>query len=126
MRRTAFALALVCSLGFVGCSSYKTSETGAEVDVTGTVTGSDGKPVTGLNIVFQPGEAGARPESFPLKADGGFSGKMVVGKYLYYLAGKSESDRNAEALLSKFPAEHRKADQGRSVEVKGGPLKIKF
>ena len=126
MRNLISAAALFTMVGLVGCGGYVSTTPGTEVDVTGTVTVADGKSVAGLNIVFQPGEAGARPESFPLKADGGFAGKMVVGKYLYYLAGKSESDRNAEALLSKFPVEQRKADQGRSVDVKGGALAIKF
>lgn len=126
MRNLIGAVALFALFGLAGCGGYVSTTPGTEVDVTGTVTVADGKSLAGLNIAFQPGEAGARPVSLPLKADGTFSGKMVVGKYLYYLAGKSESDTKAEALLSKFPAEQRKADQGRSVEVKGGALSIKF
>lgn len=127
MRRTALALAFACCLGLVGCTSYKTSETGSEVDVSGTVTGPDGKPITGLNIMFQPAEAGARPESLVLKADGTFAAKMVVGKYLYYVAPAKEGDPRAEAIWLKLPEGYRKADTGRSVEVKSaGALSLKF
>ena len=88
----------------------------------------DGRPLTGVNIVFQPAEAGARPESFPLKADGSFAMKMVLGKYLYYVAGKSDSDTRGEAIVSKLPEAYRKADANRSIEVgsSGGTLSLKF
>ncbi len=128
MRNWLCAIALVGVLGLVGCSSYKSTTPGTEVDVNGVVTGPDGRPLTGLNIVFQPAEAGARPESVPLKADGSFAMKMVVGKYLYYVAGKGDSDTRGEAIVNKLPEAYRKADANRSIEVgsSGGTLSLKF
>ena len=128
MRNLLCAIALLATVGLTGCFGYKSTTAGTEVDVRSTVIGPDGKALTGLSITFQPAEAGARPETFPLKADGSFTGKMLVGKYRYYLSGKSESDRSAEVLLSRLPESYRKAEEKRIVDVDsgGGTLTLKF
>ena len=126
MRNSFWAAALFATVALVGCG-YDNPKTGSEVDVSGTVTGPDGKALTGVSITFQPAEAGARPSSFPLKADGTFSGKMIVGKYLYSVSA-GEGDRKGEAIVSKLPDNYKKVDENRKVEVtsSGGVLKLTF
>ncbi len=127
MRNIFCTVALLGVIGLAGCSSYKDTSPGTEVDVNGTVTGPDGKPLTGVNIVFQPAEAGTRPESIPLKPDGTFTTKMLVGKYLYFVAPKGDSDARGEAIVNKLPESYRKADTNRSIEIgSSGKLTLKF
>ena len=61
---------------------------------------------------------------FPLKADGAFGGKAVVGTYTYYLQAGSAG----EAALEKMPKEARVGAMDRTIEVKAGAgeLQLKF
>jgi hypothetical protein len=109
-----------------GCGGYASTTPGESVDVTGQVTGPDGKPVSGFQVVLQPTGGAGQEVFFPLKADGGFAGKVVAGTYTYYL--KPGKGAATEQALFKMPPAVRAGSMERQIEVKGGgePLVLKF
>ncbi len=97
---------------------------GEEVDVSGKVPAPAGKSIAGYNLFFQATGGKAQQVHFTLPADGTFSGKMVSGTYTYYLTpGKGSA---TEQALEAFPEAYRKGSLDRQIEVKGGPLELKF
>jgi hypothetical protein len=115
----------ILALAIIGCGGGADITPGAEVDVNGTVTVAGGKLPVGVSIAFQPTGGTARPASFPLNADGTFSGKMIVGKYSYYLS-IPEGNAKLEAALKSVPESARKASLERQIDVKGGALQLSF
>lgn len=126
-RRIAFCLLAIPLSCFVGCSGYVSTSPGSEVDVSGKINGPDGKPLNDVFLHFQPTGGDAMPIQFPLK-NGSFSGKMIAGKYTYYL-GAPESGpnaRKAETILKSLPATWKAGSLDRQISVSGGPLELKF
>lgn len=121
-RLCLFALVVVaCSLA--GCGG-DVPEPGDEVQVTGKVPAPSGKSVVGYNIQFQATGGKARQATFPVGADGSFSGPMVKGKYTYYLTpGKGAA---TEKALESFPEPYRKGSLDRQIDVNGGEITLKF
>ena len=126
MTQMRIVVVAVLSALTVGCGGYESTTPGESVDVTGKVTGPDGKPVAGFKIVLQPTAGPGQQVFFTLKPDGGFAGKMVVGTYTYYLEpGKGAA---TEQALFKMPAAVRAGSMERTIEVQAGgePLELKF
>jgi hypothetical protein len=97
---------------------------GEQVDVSGKVPAPSGKSVAGYNLFFQPTAGEAQQVQFPIKPDGTFEGKIVAGKYTYYLIpGKGNA---TEKALESFPEAYRKGSLDRQIDVKAGSLELKF
>lgn len=122
-RSLSVALAVaVCS--FAGCGGGMVPESGEEVQVTGKVPAPAGKSVAGFNIQFQATGGKARQATFPLGADGSFSGTMVKGKYTCFLTpGKGSA---TEKALESFPESYRQGSLDRQIDVNGGEIQLKF
>lgn len=118
------ALPLVC---LAGCSGYVSTTPGTDVEVSGTINGPDGKPVKDVVLYFQPTGGDAMPIQFPLK-NGSFSGRMIAGKYTYYLGAPQTGPdiRKAETALKNFPAPWKEGSLDRQINVSGGTLELKF
>lgn len=112
-------------MALAGCG-YDSSTTAEAVDVSGTVRGPDGAPLTNLTVFFLAAEKGSIPAQFPLKADGGFAGKMTPGTYTYYVAPTSDADKKGGAIAQKLPEGYKRAGADRTVKVKGGAIELKF
>jgi hypothetical protein len=125
MRSRVLMIWCVLLVGFVGCG-YVQPTAGTEVDVTGKVMGPDGAPVAGVILNFQATGGTARPAVFRLGPDGSFSGKMISGKYTFFLAPLTETDATSIAILSKLPKEWLSANLQRQVNVSGGTIDLKF
>ena len=104
--------------GLTGCGGVDTRD--EPVDITATVTGPDGKPLSkNLVVILQPtGDTlGARLEA---KADGQFTGKAVPGKYTYYVA-QAKGDAPPKGIPEKFltpDAEHTvEVSSGKTLEI---------
>jgi hypothetical protein len=109
----------------MGCGGADTTTPGTDVNVTGTVTLSTGPIPAGVSISFQPTGGATLPATFPLKADGSFSGKMKAGKYAYFLS-VPEGNAKLNAVLNKLPDTARKASLERQIDVQGGELKLQL
>ena len=127
-RRIAVCILAFPLLSFVGCSGYVSTSSGTDVEVSGTVNGPDGKPVKDVVLYFQPTGGEAMPNQFPLK-NGSFSGKMIAGKYTYYLGAPVQAgtdQRKAETILKSMPAAWKAGSLDRQISVSGGTLELKF
>lgn len=126
-RRIVISVLAFPVLGLVGCTGYVSTTPGVDVEVSGTVNGPDGKPVKDVVLYFQPTGGEAMPIQFPLK-NGTFSGRMIAGKYTYFLgAPQMGSDiRKAETILKSFPATWKEGSLDRQISVSGGVLELKF
>lgn len=126
-RRIAFGFLAFSLTAFVGCGGYISTTPGKDVDVSGTVNGPDGKPVKDVVLYFQPTGGDAMPIQFPIK-NGSFSGKMIAGKYTYYLGAPQTGPdvRKAEAILKSFPGPWKEGSLDRQIDVSGGVLELKF
>ncbi len=122
-RRTSLVAVLVAVVTLTGCGG-DVPEPGHEVQVTGKVPAPAGKSVAGFNIQFQATGGKARQATFPVGADGSFSGPIVKGKYTYYLTpGKGAA---TEKVLESFPEPYRKGSLDRQMDVNGGDVELKF
>jgi hypothetical protein len=127
-RRIAVCLLALPLFSVIGCSGYVSTTPGTDVDVSGTVRGPDGKPLNDVVLYFQPTGGEAMPNQFPLK-NGSFSGKMIVGKYTYYLGAPLQtgpSQKKAETILKTMPASWKEGSLDRQIDVSGGTLELKF
>jgi hypothetical protein len=116
----------VTLLGFFGCG-YADTTAGKEVEVSGKITGPDGQPVAGLRIAFQPTAGAAVNNAFLLGTDGTFRGKLITGKYSFFLAPLSEEDAKSNAILGKLPASWKAPSLDRQIPVTGaGELSLRF
>lgn len=127
IRRIAFCILVLPIGSFAGCSGYISTTPGTDVEVSGTVNGPDGKPVKDVVLYFQPTGGDAMPNQFPLK-NGSFSGRMIAGKYTYYLGAPQSGPevRKTETILKSFPATWKEGSLDRQINVSGGALELKF
>lgn len=81
------------------------------VAVTGKLTVA-GAPVGPVTLTFQPLDAG---QFVPMKieADGAISGKLIPGKYAYFVTAREEDPAAIEKVAAKF----READLNRTVTI---------
>ena len=109
------------SFAVIGCGGLDPGTQPSMVDVKGTVTGADSKPVTGVQINFQVLDGGT-PATFTLDKSGGFSGQMTPGKYTYYFTA------NNDAQLKPIPKQSHSGAVDRTIEVKSPaePIVIKL
>ena len=122
-RASLLVVVVLVAVALTGCGGM-VPESGEEVQVTGKVPAPAGKSVAGYTLAFQATGGKARQASFPVGADGSFSGPMVKGKYTYYLTpGKGAA---TEQALEKFPEPYRKGSLDRQIDVNGGEVELKF
>jgi len=116
MRTLKFAALIACLLVSVGCGPSTVSTENSYVDVTGTVTLPDGKPMPRGMIHFEPEVPGKGRDDQAGVVDGKFTSKLAVAKYkvAFDLQGGN----------SFVPAKYRKFDGELTVEIKGGPVTI--
>ena len=106
-----FALASGCDSSAPAMGDY--------VDVKGTVTAADGKPVKLTTIYFEPVTPGQGRDQFVEVKDGAFELKMFTAKYK--VAFDTESKRPA------VPSKYTKFDSsGLTADVKGGMSPLTF
>lgn len=112
-------LIFVCiGLAFlVGCGP-KIEPLPEAVTVSGKLT-SAGAPVGDVVLTLQPVELG-HPVPMQVGADGSYSGKIVPGKYVYFVSAK-EANPNA---IDKVDAKYREADMSRTVTVAAGQASV--
>ena len=88
------------------------------VDVTGTVTMADGKPLKSGTITFEPSEAGKGREDVAGIADGKFTTKMAAGTYKVAIDKKTDEGVGGRSLV---PARFQKFETSTfTAVVKGG------
>jgi len=127
MSKFVSALTCVLLLTLAGCKGYVSTTPGTSVEVNGKVVGPDGSPITPAMITFQPTGGNAQPNEFPIGTDGSFSGKLVSGKYTYYISPAVGALANkSAAALKALPETYTKATLERQVEVTGGAIALKF
>jgi hypothetical protein len=127
MSRTHGLVVLVLvALGLAGCG-YRTRPMGEPVPVRGKVSFADGSPVRGVLLAVQPTGDG-HPESFPVGTDGSFSGKLIPGKYVYFVqpsqsrnaSEKQQSQESMKRVAAKYQSpslEHQASFGGSDVEI---------
>jgi hypothetical protein len=126
LARLRLATIMVACVACIGCGDVSL-RAGDEVDVTGQVSGRDGKPISDVSIHFQPTGGNALPAQFDLNADGTFSGKMLAGQYTYYLTTSvTKPTKKGAVVLESLPAEYRQGSMERQITVRAGRLDIKF
>jgi hypothetical protein len=113
---------LIVIVGLSGCGS-KANLKDAPVAITGKVS-QGGQPVGGVVMIFQPlGDGHVR--EFSVQKNGTFNGKLISGKYAYYVA-KPTVPAAAQALR-KLPPKYFEADLSRTVAVESGnPIAIEL
>jgi len=116
MRFLKSAVLVGCLSAFAGCGPSTVGTDNSYVDVTGTVTLPDGKPLPRGMIHFEPEVAGKGRDDQAGVVDGKFTSKMAVAKYkvAFDLQGGSSS----------VPAKYRRFDNDLTVEIKGGAVTI--
>jgi len=115
-----FAMLLPLALGcLTGCSSVSEKDEKI-VEVSGSATGKDGKPLDGVSISFIPLSEGANTADMPV-VKGKFSGKLATGKYTYfYIEGKSKAAFNA------IPDSYKETNAERTFVVKSSTDSLTF
>lgn len=125
-RRLCLLAVVVAACSIAGCGGGMVPESGEEVQVTGKVPAPPGKSVAGFNIQFQATGGKARQATFPVGADGSFSGPMMKGKYTYYLSPGKAGTAATEKALESFPEAYRQGSLDRQIDVNGGEIQLKF
>lgn len=127
MRRFVLLLcALLLTIITVGCGGNYDISPGSEVDVTGEISGANVKNLDDVVLYFQATGGKAKPANFKL-VGGKFSGKLVQGKYTYYLdVPQSGNTKKAEASLKNIPDDWKRAKMEREIDIKGGEVILKF
>jgi hypothetical protein len=124
------AAALLGTALSAGCKGEITPDAAVEYDVTGRVAGPDGRPLRDVRIAFRPTGGAAAPNSFAVKDDGTFSGKIRGGSYTYLIAPEEAGGKEtakSKAVLDKLPESFKSATLDRQITVgSDGPLELKF
>lgn len=115
---------VVCALavGLIGCGP-DTPTPGVQVDVTGSLTDAAGKPMKDVNVTFHPTGGASQPVSLKVGPDGTFSGKVVAGKYSWFVApqeAKAGSERLKTEALKGIPAAFLEPSLDRQLDVSAG------
>ena len=118
MVRTSLSLAFVAGVFLSAGCGDTIPASGEMVEVKGTVTLADGKPLKAGMIHFKPDGSGGRDDLGVIK-DGAFTTKMYVGKYKVAI----DVDNTRPGVPAKFT---KYDSSGLTAEVKGGmqPLTI--
>ncbi len=117
--RILFGLIAALALGQTGCG-YREPMSTKEVEVSGKVTLPDNLPTKDLRISFFATGQPAVSNAMPLGADGTFKGKLISGKYTYFVSGFSDDDRKAAPILAKLPANYKEGSLDRQMDIGGG------
>lgn len=112
-----FRLLYVLVFLVVGCGITPPQKS-EPIDVTGKVT-MGGKVVKSATLHFQPMESTASEAVFNLK-NGEFKGKLVPGKYTYYLSS------NSPAVEKTIPEKYRSGSMERHIQVSESTIELKF
>ena len=114
----AWTLLLVGTVGMAGCSFSEAPAMGEYVDVKGTVSLADGKPVKKATIFFQPEGAVGREQFTDIK-DGQFALKLFVAPYKVAF--------DTDLKKSSVPAKYTKFNTtDLKLDVQGGIEDAKF
>jgi hypothetical protein len=121
MIRRSFLSAAVL-MGLVGCGGDR-GRVADPAPVTGRIISADGNAVKDVFLTLQPVDSGAMA-GLKVGGDGTFSGKVVPGRYAYFL-GPQEG--KGAAALKAVPEKYQTASMERTVQVRsGGELHIKL
>ena len=118
---------VVAVVSLTGCGSSDPTP-GTLVDITGNVT-ANGIAVKNVTVQLQPTGGAAQQAALKVGADGTFSGKVMAGKYSWYLTvtegGKLGDRQKSEAAMKAIPVSFKEASLERQIDVKGGtPLDL--
>lgn len=120
MIRHILPLLTLCLGLIAGCSSTPPQKPSA-IDVTGTVTGADGKPLGNVKLNFLPTNADQVQLSVNVAADGKFQASVVPGKYTFSF----EPQTGKQAAFKGIPANYTTNEADHSVVVEAGkPVSI--
>lgn len=115
MSRLLTLTVLVVFSGVVGCGTGATQRDTTLVDVTATVTGPDGRPLSkALVVILQP-QGDTLAAKLEATTDGTFTGKAAPGRYIYYVKAAK-----GDAPPKGFSAKATEPNEGNTVEVSAG------
>jgi hypothetical protein len=119
--KTFVTLALALWLaGVVGCGPNTGPRDTTVVDVTATVTGTDGKPLSKFLVVILQPSGDTSGAKLSATQDGKFTGKAAPGKYVYYVQ-MAKSDIPPRGIPTKYT----EPTEANTVDVSAGtPLTI--
>jgi hypothetical protein len=104
-------LTMLMGLAFlIGCGP-KIEMLTDPISISGKLT-TGGAPLGGVSLTLQPLETG-HPTQMQVGADGSFSGKVIPGKYTYFVSA-NEMDPTA---IDKVGAKFRDADMTRTITI---------
>ncbi|WP_437203802.1 hypothetical protein [Planctomicrobium sp. SH664] len=106
----------------MGCSAgVSVPQNAPPVDVSGTAT-AGGKPLSEISIALQPTGQGM-PSGFKV-VNGAFQGKVIPGKYAWFVAPLSSSKGND--VYKTIPAVFRESSLDRQIEITGPTTSLVF
>lgn len=128
MIRFIASATLLAALLTTGCSSYVETEAGQRVEISGTLTGPDGKPMKDVGLQFFAMGGLAQQVVLPVDSNGKFKGEVVVGKYSFYCTEQyGTGAAKSRAALAKVADKYKEASESRTVEIKeAGVYDLKF
>lgn len=115
-RRLAGILAGLMLTGLVGCGADMTPVT--LIDVTGNLTDSGGKPIKDVGVFFQAMGRGTQPTTMKTDASGAFGGKIVAGKYTWYVV----ASEGKSASMKSIPESYKEGSEQRLIDVESGAV----
>lgn len=118
--RTFIAFA-VLSLGSFGCGT-SASILPDPVEISGTVTFADGKPVKDVQLALRPKGEGHQA-GCALKSDGTFTVKAIPGEFMFYFAPLEDPKADkakARAGMNAVPAPYRDVSVDHTVSLRAG------
>jgi hypothetical protein len=123
-------LFLMAVCGLAGCSANP-GKLPEAIDVNGTVTLADGKPVTNVQIEFTPSTSPGRPWNSRVDEAGKYTAKLTPGGYTFFFSkpdAKPAEKSKVEAAYKSIPEPYRTNSADHKVEVpaSGGALDIKL
>lgn len=105
----------------IGCGSSVTLLP-EPVEISGTVTFADGKPVKDVQLALRP-KGDGHPSGCALKADGTFSVKAIPGDFMFYFAPLEDPKADkakAKSGMNSIPVPYRDVSMDHSVSLKAG------
>lgn len=121
MMRAIFVAAAGFTLALAGCSG-EPRKLPEPVEISGTVTTADGKPVKDVQLTMRPKGEG-HPAGSPLAADGSFKLTTVPGEFMYFfvLSEDPKMDKGrAKAALAAVPAKYQEMNVEHTVSLSAG------
>ena len=108
-------------LALCGCG-YETPAPGTPVDVTGRITLA-GRPLRDVVVQLQPTGGTAQQAVLKIGPDGSFAGRVMAGRYSWYVAAPDASRAEAHKavpVMKSVPPAYREASMERQVDITAG------